>query len=139
MFCDFLVYFYFLQFLVCVCLRKHWIQTLQNLHIMSGKQIWKFDVLGSKHFLLCSFFIFCGLEKQKNYKTKNVSSVVIVCNASIFCIFVFPTFVSNEVCSAWVPSRDKHRSTGTKAYRRNVFNRKQRHAYHYQCASVLTY
>ena len=41
--------------------------------------------------------IFRDRKKYKNYKTKNVSSVVIICNVSIFCIFVFPTFVSNEV------------------------------------------
>ena len=37
------------------------------------------------------------LRKYKNYKTKNVSSVVIVFIISIFYIFIFPTFVSNEV------------------------------------------
>ena len=34
--------------------------------------------------------IFYGNKKMKNDKTKNVSSVVLVCNVSIFCNFIFP-------------------------------------------------
>ena len=62
---------------VRLLVRPHWIQTLQNLHTMSGKQKYS--------------------KKYKNYKTKNASSVVIIFNVSIFGNFVSPTFVSNEV------------------------------------------
>ena len=41
--------------------------------------------------------IFRDRKKYKNCKTKNVLSVVIIFYVRIFCIFIFPTFVSNEV------------------------------------------
>ena len=41
--------------------------------------------------------IFRDRKKYKNDKTKNVSSVVIAFFQSLFCIFVFPTFVSNAL------------------------------------------